>query len=222
MRSRGWGRVTRKSDAHVAGIAAQHDDAIGQQDGFFDIVRDEKDGSRGDGLLLPQLQQFAAQVLRGQHIERGEGLVHEEDFRLDDEGAGESDPLPHAAGELLGIGGLEAVQTDGVEDLEALLAALLRAHAARLQRRFDIFEHRQPGEKGKALEDDGDVGLRAARSAVPCQKTSPAEGFGEAGEHAQQRGFAGTRGPSSATISPGTIDRSVGAMTWMRFSLGCA
>ena len=111
--------------ADVAGIAAQHDDAVGQQHGLFDVVGDEEDGPGGDGLLLPQLQQFAAQVLRGEHVERGERLVHEEDFRLDHQRAREADALLHAAGEFLGIGGLEAVETDGVEHAQAALAALL-------------------------------------------------------------------------------------------------
>ena len=108
--------------ADVTGIAAEHDDAIGQQDGLFDVVRHDEDGARGDGLLLPQLQQLAAQVLGGEHVERGERFVHEENFRLDHQGAGEADALPHAAGELFGKGGLESVETDGVENAEAALA----------------------------------------------------------------------------------------------------
>ncbi len=112
--------------ADVAGIAAEDDDAVGEQDGFFDVVGDDEDGLGGDGLLLPELEQFAAQVFGGEHVERGEGLVHEEDFRLDDQGAGEADALPHAAGEFFGVGGLEAVEADGVEDLEAAPAACRR------------------------------------------------------------------------------------------------
>ena len=103
--------------ADVSRIAAEHDNAIGQQYRLFDIVRHNEDGAGGDGLLLPQLEQLAAQVFGGEHVERGEGLIHEEHFGLDDEGACEADTLPHSAGELLGIGGLEAVQTDGVEHL---------------------------------------------------------------------------------------------------------
>ena len=67
----------------MAGIAAQHNNAIGQQHGFFNIVRDQKDGLGGHGLLRPKFQQFAAQVLGGQHVERGKRLIHEENFGLD-------------------------------------------------------------------------------------------------------------------------------------------
>ena len=47
-------------------------------------------------------------------------------------------------------------------------------------------------------------------------------GFGETGEHAKQRGLAGAGGAEQRDDLPGLIDRSVGEMTWMRFSLGCA
>jgi hypothetical protein len=123
--------------ADVAGIAAQHDDAVGQQHGFFNVVGDDEDGLGGHGLVGPQLQQFAAQVLGGQHVERGERLVHEEDFGLDHQGAGKAHALPHAAGELLGIGGFKAVEADRVEHLHAAFAALSgprRGPAAELRR----------------------------------------------------------------------------------------
>ena len=160
-------------DADMAGIAAEHDDAVGQQDGFFDVVGYEKDGAGGDGLLLPQLQEFAAEVLRGEHVEGGEGLVHEKDLRLNNERAGKADTLPHAAGELLGEGGLKAVQTDGVDDAQAALASLVGAHAACLQRGLHIFEHSQPGEEGEALEDDGDVGVGASDGLCRANRPRP-------------------------------------------------
>ena len=121
----GLGKLHLEVGADVAGIAAQHDDAVGQQHGFFNVVGDQEDGLGGHGLVGPQLQQFAAQVLGGEHVERGEGLVHEEDFGLDDQGAGKADALLHAAGELLGIGGLKAVEADRVEHLHAAVAALV-------------------------------------------------------------------------------------------------
>jgi hypothetical protein len=56
---------------------------------------------------------------------------------------------------------------------------------------------------------------------LPCQKTSPADGAESPESMRSSVDFPDPEGPSSATISPGTIDRSVGAITWMRFSLGC-
>ena len=54
--------------------------------------------------LEPEIEEVAAQRLGGQHVERRERLVEQQDIRVDDEGAGEADALPHAAGELLRIG----------------------------------------------------------------------------------------------------------------------
>ena len=179
--------------ADVAGIAAEDDDAVGEEDGFLDVVGDEEDGFGGDGLLLPELEELAAQVVGGEDVEGGERLVHEKDFRLDDERAGESDALAHAAGELAGIGGFESVEADGVEDLEAAAMALGGFHAAGLQRRLNVLEDGEPGEEGKALEDDGDVGLGVG-DVLAMPEDRAGGRAGEAGKHAQQRGFTGTGG----------------------------
>jgi len=99
----------------VPGIAAQHDDAVGQQHGFLDVYRDQEDGFGGHGLVGPQLKEFGAQVLRREHVERGERLVHEQDFRLDDQGARQSPRAAAFRPTFLRIGGLEAVQAHRVE-----------------------------------------------------------------------------------------------------------
>ena len=133
-------------------ILAQHDDAVGQQHGFFDIVRDHEDRARGHFVALPKLQQLAAQVLGGEHIERRERLVHEEHLGLHHQRAREAHTLLHASGKLLRIGVFEAVQAHRVQDLHAALGAFGDRHAARLQRRRDIFEHRQPRKQREALK----------------------------------------------------------------------
>jgi hypothetical protein len=102
--------------ANDAGVATEDNDAVGEQDGLFNVVGDDEDGFCRNGLLLPEFEQLGAKILRGEDVEGGEGLVHEEDFGLDYEGACESDALAHAAGEFLGVRGLEAVETDGIED----------------------------------------------------------------------------------------------------------
>ena len=178
--------------ADVSRIAAQHDDAIGQQNRFLNVVRHDENGLGGHGLLGPQLQQFAAQVLGGKHVERGERLVHEKDFRLDDQGARKADPLPHAAGEFLGIGCLKAVQAHRIQHLHAAVMALGGRHAAGLQRSFHIFQHRQPGKERKALKHDRDVDVCVGDGLfVPVNL--PRGGSRKAGEHAQHGRFAGAR-----------------------------
>ncbi len=154
--------------AHMARIAPKHNDAIGQQYRLFDVVRHDEDRLCRNRLLLPKLQQFTAQVLRRQHVQGREGLVHKQHFGLDDQCPRESDALPHPAGELLRIGCLKSVQTDGVENLQAAFAPLGSIHAARLQWSFDVLKHRQPRKQRKALKHDRHIHIgRCNRLLMP-------------------------------------------------------
>src|SRR6185503_1263493 len=178
------GNLDSEISADVSRVAAENDDAVGQQDSFFDVVGDDEDAFGGHGFFCPELEQFAAQVLRCQYVEGGEGLIHEEHFGLYHQGSCEADPLFHAAGEFLWIGRFEAVQTDSVEHAHAAGPALFGFHAAGTQWGLDVSEYRKPGEEGKALEDDGNVDVRFADGfSVPVDLSGG--GFGESGQHAQ-------------------------------------
>ena len=126
------------------GFLAQNDYAVRQQNGLFDVVCDHENRAGRHLLAQPQFEQFTAQVFSGEDVKRGKGFVHEQDFRFDDQRAGETHTLFHAAGELLGIRGFESVESDGIEHLQGALPALNRAHTARLERGLDIFEDVQP------------------------------------------------------------------------------
>ena len=179
----------RKIRANVARIPPQNHNAIGQQHGFLNIVRNQKHRLRGHGLLGPKLQQFAAQVLSRQHVERRERLIHKENFGLNHQRASESDALPHSARKLLGISRLKSVQADHVQHLHAAFAALSRRHAARLQRSFNILKNREPGKQREALKDDRDVDLGLGNGlAMPINLAR--RGHGEPGQHAQHGRFA--------------------------------
>ena len=73
------------------------------------------------------LQRLLDQLL-GVHVERGQGVVEDQDLRLREHGAGQRQPLPLAAGErqaLLADPGVEPprqlVDEVGLRDLERLL-----------------------------------------------------------------------------------------------------
>ena len=154
LRLRGCGNVHGEVGVDVRRVAAEHDDAIGEDDGFFDVVRDDENRARRNFVAEPELEQFAAQRFGGEHVERGERLVHEEHFGLNDECAGDADALFHAAREFFRIGALESVEADGVDDAQRALVALDRRHAARFERRFDIFENGEPRKQREALKND--------------------------------------------------------------------
>ena len=142
---------------HPARIGGEDEDTVAHQHRLLDVVGDEQDRADRHASLRPQVEQVGAQGLGGQHVEGREGLVHQEDRRLDHQGAGEADALAHAAGELLGIGVFKAVEADQVDRRQCPPAPLLGGNAARLEAQFDILLHRQPGEEGEALEHHGDA-----------------------------------------------------------------
>jgi hypothetical protein len=174
---------------NVCGIAAEDNDAIREDYGFLDIVGDDKNGARGNFVAEPKLEKFAAQSFRGEDIERGKRFVHEKHFRFDDQGAGDTHALLHAAGKFLGIGGFETVEADSIDDTQRALVALDGRHAAGFERSLDVFENREPGEERETLEDDGDVGRFALHGLAVPEYCARGRGR-ESRQHAEQSGFA--------------------------------
>ncbi len=70
------------------------DNAIAQPNGFADVVGHEDDGASG---LAPDALQFVVQQVAGLGVERGEGLVHQENVGLGGQRACDGDALPHSA-----------------------------------------------------------------------------------------------------------------------------
>ncbi len=72
-------------------------DARRELHGFLHVVGDE------DGCLAEfgaQTEEFALEIEAGDRVERAEGFVEEEDWRVGGESAGHADALPLSAGEL--------------------------------------------------------------------------------------------------------------------------
>ena len=192
MTSRGRGSVTGNLGADMAGIAAEDDDAVGDLHRLLDIVRDEDDAFGRHAPRDPEVHKVAAERLRRQHVERREGLVEQQHVGIDHQRAGESDALPHAARELLGIGRLEPVETDEIDRLQRPLPPLGTRHALRLQAELDIAEHGEPGKEREGLEHHGDA-VRRAVDDVAAIGDAALGGRREAGDDAQKGRFAGAR-----------------------------
>ena len=184
----GLRNIDREIGVNVSGVATENNDAICEDHGFFNVMRDNEDGARGNLVAKPKFQKLAPQGFGGENVKRGEGFVHEKDFRLNDESPRNADTLLHAARKFFRISGLKAIQPDCIDDAQSALVAFYSYHAARLERSLDVFKDREPGEKSKTLEDDGDVGRFVADGlAVPVNRAGA--GGREAGHHAKQRGF---------------------------------
>jgi hypothetical protein len=79
-------------------VAAKHQDPVAHQHRLLDVVGHEYNALDGHASLTPQVQKVRAQCLGGEHIERAERLVHQQDVRVHHQRAGEADALAHAAG----------------------------------------------------------------------------------------------------------------------------
>src|SRR5207253_1298293 len=170
----------------------RHDSDVGREkDRLGDAVRDEHDGRPG---LLPDPQQLDVQPLAGHLVERAEGLVHQEDRRLERERARDRDALLHPAGELPGIALLEPGELDEREHrLRSIRTSgpVLRAH---FERQFDVALDRAPIKEDRRLEDHAVVAVepRAVRRLAVHLDRSCAW-LGEIADEPQERGFAASR-----------------------------
>jgi hypothetical protein len=100
---------------------------------LLDRMRDEDDGLAA---LAPHHKHFEVHLLPCQRVQRAEGLVHQDQFRVVDEGARDRGALLHAAGQLLRIFVFVAGEPDQIEQVA-------RPRPRRLDRQADDFRGQQ-------------------------------------------------------------------------------
>jgi hypothetical protein len=157
-------------------------------------MRDQNDAFDGHPAFGPQVQEIRAQRLGRQHIQRRKRLVHEQNIRMHHESPREAHALPHAARQLAGVGGFEAIQADEVDRRQRSLADIRSRHALRLEAECNVFEHREPGKQREALKYHGDAGRRAGNRLAQVAQVAGG-GLGEAGNQPQQSRLARARAP---------------------------
>ena len=129
----------------------------------------------GKSRRCPDAEQFRAEVLGGEHVERGERFVHQQHVRFDHERTGEPHSLAHAPGEFLRVGGLEAVETDLVDGPLGPFAARLGQHAPCFEAELDVLADGQPRQQRKGLEHHRHAGVGAGERS-PRYRTRPEDG----------------------------------------------
>ena len=148
------------------GMRRDDDDARGHEHRLGDVVRHEEDAlEAGVPRAAPEIDHLGAQVLRGQHVERAERLVHAQHLGLRDERPREADALAHAARQLLRIRVLVAGQTDELERPLDFLLFLPRVEATLDEPDLHVLLDREPGIEREALEHDREAVIDAARAA---------------------------------------------------------
>ncbi len=129
-------------------------------------MRDEEDGGAG---LAPEAKQLVAHEQPGLLVERAEGLVEEKQARARDEGAGDADPLPHAAGELRRIRPRKRHQPHERQRMLHALADFRLGQSGTAQREGGVVERREPRKARVLLEHDADTVRHAARDGTPFE-----------------------------------------------------
>lgn len=170
--------------------ALAHDgETIGEGERFLLIVGDV-DG--GDRRCSAEPADLGAHVVPQFGVEVGEWFVEEEDVGLDGERAGERDALLLAAGELSGLALGVLVHLDEGEGFGGALAALGAGEFALAQAELDVLEDGHVRPEGVGLEDHADAAFFGWESGDVAVGEVDGAGcrFGEAGEHAEDGGFA--------------------------------
>ena len=133
------------------------DDAIGELERLFLIVRDED--ARHVNLLV-QPPEPPAKLLPDLGIERAEGLVEQQDLRFDRQRSRQRDALPLTARQLTRIPVAEVIELNQLEQMPHAIMnglsgrpAIARLHA---QAKRDVFEDRHVPEERVMLKDEPD------------------------------------------------------------------
>ena len=184
--------LLRSADLHDVAVA--HDnDPVAQRHGLR-LVMCHVD--KGGIHALAQLDDLRAHLVSQLRVQIGQGLVHQENLRLTDDGAPDRDALPLAAGQSLRLAfEILGDVKDARGPLDPLVDLVLR-HLAQLQRKGHIFVHRHMRVQRVVLEDHRDVAVLRLyvvhQFVVDIQLA--AGDLLQTGDHSQRRRFTAAGG----------------------------
>ena len=137
-----------------------------------------------------QLQELALHQLARLGVERGEGLVHQQELGLRRQGARQRDALLHAAAQLARPGVREAREPDPRQHRGDAPGAVGLGEVG--EGEGHVAAHRLPRQQAVGLEDHG-RGPAGDRGSALDEDGAPVRPQ-EAGDEAQERGLAAARG----------------------------
>ena len=173
-----------------AGPGGEHDHARAEKHRLGDAVRDEHDGLFR---LLPDAQQLEVHLLARERIERAERLVHQDQLGIVDQRARDRRALLHAAGKLVGIFVLVALEPDQREQIAGARAARRHRQPEDFRRQQHVVDHAPPFQQQRLLEHHADVARRIERLRRRSDPHLAGVVRMQAGEDLQQRGLAAAR-----------------------------
>src|SRR5882724_4258286 len=128
-----------------------HDkDAITHVDGFINVVSNEKHCSAA---IFPEPQHFVLQAHAGEGVECAEWFVEEENFRVIDERACQSNALGHAPGKMMRISIGKCLESDEPHEFVHFISFFAQ-NSARNQAGLDIAPNRKPGKQIWILKNE--------------------------------------------------------------------
>src|SRR4051812_36219084 len=98
--------------AYATRARRHDDDAVGQHDGFLDVVGDE---NNRESLEAVDTQKLGVHERASLRVEPGEWLVHEQDARLEHQAPRERDAASHTARQLVWKSVLESGEADQIQ-----------------------------------------------------------------------------------------------------------
>ena len=175
--------------------ALQDDDLVAEQERLVDVVRHEH--HRLPELAL-QPEELLLQLRADDRVDGAEGLVHQEDVRVDRQSAGDADALLLAARELARVAiGEGPVQPDGVEQLEGVRVRLALPGPAEQRHGGHVVDHLAVRQEAGVLHDVPDSASQLhrilRRDVRAVDEHLPAGRVDHAVDHAEQRRLAGAR-----------------------------
>ena len=184
-----------------------HADAVRQQRGLVERVGDQQDGGAG---LAPQLEQLVAHQQPGLLVERAERLVEQQQARPRHQGAGDAEPLAHAAGELRRIGLRKRRQAHEGERMLDALADFRLGHAGAAQRERGVVVDGEPGKARVLLEHHADAVRHLAGDRLALEVIVPAVGRASPAITSSRVDLPQPDGPTTEKNSPCRRSRSSG------------
>ena len=178
--------------------AVVHDhDAVGHGQRFLLVMRDHDGGD-----AEPPLQRFHLDPQVGAHpgVQRRQRFVQQQQARRSRQRAGEGDALLLAAGQLRRVFAFLPGQVDQRQQLGHAALDVGAFEFLVLQTERDVARHGQVGEQRVRLKHDAEVALgrRQLGDVAPGLPHPPGGLDVEAGDGAQQRGFAAAGRPEEA------------------------
>ncbi len=175
----------------------EDDDVVAEQEGFVDIVGDEHDRLAQFAL---QPQDLALEFGPHQRVDGTEGLVHEQDVRVDREGARHPDALLLAAGELRRVAIRERrVEPDGLDERHGVSPRLRLRHALQARDGGDVVDHlavrQQPGLLHDVPDAPAQLHRVGAGDVVAVDEDLSAGRVDHSVDHAQDGGLAAAGRP---------------------------